>query len=400
METTEINKLGKELELYKTVDYIGKGFPIILPRGAKILKIIKDYVEQEEEKEGYKIVQTPSVSNAEIYIIEDRFENEKDEMFIIKNNESDNDCDEKSTNQIVLRPYVQPFHCSIYKSKQYSYKELPVKFSETSTVFRNERDIKGITRTRQITMSDASIYSTPEKIEKTIREAIMMQQRFIKKLNLDVEYVIETWNDTKKEEYIGNIEEWDFLTESMKSALNSLNIEYKEKENAKMYGPTIKILYNKKYFSSLQIDFEITHRFNLKYISENNEEKFPVYMHLTFVGSYENMLGILLEKYKGTFPLWLSPTQIMIIDEGEEFDDYADNLKNEFIKNGLRAETDNSSNSSQNKIGKAVDFKIPYIVTIGKKELNQNTIKIHGVDKPYKIEEFIEEVLNCNKIQK
>ena len=169
MNTNDINKLGKKLELYNSVSYIGKGFPIFLPRGAKIVKIIRDYIESEEEKAGYSILRTPSVSRAEIYRIEDRLESQKDEMFIIKSQDEED-------NSIVLRPYSMPFHCSVYSLKQHSYKELPVKFSETSTVFRNERDIKGIGRTRQITMSDASIFTTHEGLTKQIKESLNLQK--------------------------------------------------------------------------------------------------------------------------------------------------------------------------------------------------------------------------------
>ena len=182
----EYSKLGKELEIYTNVDYIGKGFPIILPNGAKMMKILQEMVEDEEEKRGYSIVRTPSCSRAEIYMIEDRWEQEKDDIFKIE--------DEEEQNSIVLRPYVRPFHCSLYATKPHSYKELPVKLSETSTVFRDEptSKIRGLTCMRQYSFSDASIFTSPKLLEKTLKESVEIEKYFMDKLNLNVEYRIST----------------------------------------------------------------------------------------------------------------------------------------------------------------------------------------------------------------
>ena len=299
MNITDINKLGKDLEIYTFIDYIGKGFPIILPKGAGIIKNIRNFVEGEQIKKGYKVVRTPSISNCEIYKIEDRYEIEKDELFIIKNE------NEENKNTIVLKPYSCPFHCSIFKQNHHSYKEFPIKYAETSTVFRNERDIKGITRTRQFTLSDGSIFERAENVKETIKETIKLQQEFINKMELDVTVQITTWDDSKKEAYIGTISEWEYITNEMKTALKEMNIKYKVLNTAKMYGPSIRTLYNNEEFTSIQIDFEITHRFDLKYTDSNDQEKFPIYMHNTMVGSYENLLSILIEKYGGDFPDWI-----------------------------------------------------------------------------------------------
>ncbi len=391
MQTSEINKLGKELELYTYADYIGKGFPIILPNGAKIINIIRNYVEKEEEKNGYEIVRTPSVSRAEIYKIEDRFNEQKDEMFIIKSSDDEED------NSIVLRPYSMPFHCTVYKTKQRSYKALPIKISETSTVFRDERDIKGINRTRQITLSDASIFLAKENLEKEIIESLKLQINFISKLGLDVKYCISNWDDTKKDEYIGTIQEWNYAVQSMKNALDILKVPYIENKKAKMYGPSIQIFYEDESFSSMQIDFEIVHRFDLTYVNKDNKEEYPIYIHRTSVGSYENLLGILIEKYKGEFPLWIAPTQVVIIPEGDEYEDYAKEIEEILLKYGIRAKVDLSDTNKQNKEYKAIDLKIPYIVTIGKREYNNKKIKVRKKEniKIIQVDELIREVLDC-----
>lgn len=388
----DINKLGKEYEIYTTISYIGKGFPIILPRGARIIKILRNYVEQEEEKQGYKVVRTPSMSNSEIYKIEDRYDNEKDRLFVIKNSDEEK-------NSIVLKPNIQPFHCSIFKENQHSYKELPIKYCETSTVFRNETDIKGIMKTRQITLSDASVFCEPRKIEKEIKKIIELQQMYIKKLDLDVTYEISTWNEKEKENYIGTIDEWNNVVQAMKNVLDSLKIEYKTENKARMYGPSIILKYNGKKFLNIQIDFEITHRFDIKYTDSDNTEKFPIYIHHTVVGSYEKLLAMLIERYQGEFPLWLTPEQVVIISKGEEYDDYSKKVKNKIEESGIRVELDNSAEGYQNKIKKQQKLKIPYIVTIGKDELSKNKINVIQKEKnnKYSIDELIKEVKECQK---
>ena len=387
----DINKLGKEFEIYTTVDYIGKGFPIILPRGARMIRTLRNFVEKEEENEGYNIVRTPSISNSEVYKKEDRYDLQKNKMFVIKNS------DEENKNEIVLKPYIQPFHCSIFKENQHSYRELPIKYCETSTVFRTERDVKGILKTRQITLSDASIFCEPEKIEESIKSSILIQQKYIKKLDIKVKYILSTWDENEKENYIGKVEEWDSAVQAMKNILNDLKIHYTIESNARIYGPSILISHNEKDFLRTEVDFEIPHRFELKYTDRNNTERFPVYIHHTVVGSYEQLIAMLIERYKGNFPLWITPEQIKIISEKSDYDDYAEEIKEKLINNGIRAEIDKSNGSTQSKIKKQTKLKVPYIVLIGKSEYENNTLKVLNEEntKAYNIDELIWEVKEC-----
>ena len=384
----EYSKLGKELEIYTTVDYIGKGFPIILPNGAKMIKILRDMVQDEEEKRGYMIVGTPSASRAEIYMIEDRWELEKKEIFTIEA--------EEEANSIVLRPYVRPFHCSMYSTKQHSYKELPIKYSETSTVFRDEptSKIRGLTCMRQYSFSDASIFLTIEQLEKVLKESVELEELFMNKLGLNVEFRISNWNDKQKEEYIGTIKEWDTCINAMKKVLTEKNINFIENNDAKMYGPSIQVFYNGKLLAKIEIDFEITHRFDLKYTDKDGLEKFPLYIHRQDLGSYESMLAILIEKYQGEFPTWLAPVQCMIIPELDEYIDYANQMKENLRERRVRVSVDFTDKSVEEKLKKAKLFKIPYIVLIGKKEYNNNEILVirYGKEEPkkYTMEEVIE----------
>lgn len=422
MKITEINKLGKELELYTSLDYVGKGFPIIMPNGSKIIKIIRNYVEWVEEQNGYKNVRTPSISNSEIYKIADRYNEEKSRYFIVENsNNLFNDKAKGVQNEIVLKPDVQPFHCSIYKMTQHSYKELPVKYCETSTVFRNEKDIKGIMRTRQITLSDASIFCEFKNMKNEIKSSIMLQKEITQKLGIELNYVISTWDDNSKENYIGQINEWNSCYTAMKDVLDELNVKYKIDENAKMYGPSVKTYYNETEFSVLQIDFEMTHRFELKYKNNKNEDETPIYIHHTLIGSYENLLNVLIERYEGFFPFVIAPVQVKIIADDEIYNDYSEKTLKLLLDNRIRAEIDNSKSNSNEKFDKNLSMRIPYIVKIGKQEMNSETLmvtkvleyekqgkniesnnkiedeksEIKYITKSYKIKEFLGEVTNC-----
>lgn len=384
----EYSKLGKELEIYTTVNYIGKGFPFILPNGAKMIKILRDFVEEEEEKLGYSLVRTPSASRAEIYMIEDRWELEQKGILKIEAEEEEN--------SIVLRPYVRPFHCSTYSIKQHSYKELPIKYSETSSVFRNEptNKLRGLTCMRQYTFSDASIFSTSESLERMLKECVEFEKMLMSKLGLNVEYRLSNWDDKVKEEYIGTIKEWDTATELMRKVLEENKVQYTENKYAKMYGPSIQIFYENELLAKIEIDFEITHRFDLKYTDKDGKEKFPIYIHRQDLGCYESMLAILIEKYQGDFPTWIAPVQCMIIPEFDEYIDYANKLKENLRERKVRVMVDYTDKDLDERLEKAKKFKIPYIVLIKKKEYNNNQIIVirngKNESKKYTLDEVIQ----------
>lgn len=300
MKLSEINSIAKEQKIYAKIDYIGKGFEIFLPKGAKIINDIQKYVEREKEKLNCKIVKSPMVSNPAIYKIEDRYNEKKEiKLFAIEKEEFD---DESLENNLVLKPYVAPFHCTIFKSTQHSYKELPIKFFETSSVVRNELDIKGKTKTRQLTQSTSSIFTSKENIQTSIKEEAEFEKKLMDKLGIDVQFEIENWNEDHKEDYIGEINEWNYAVLSMENALNELQIPYKINKNGKMFGPRIAIKHNNYLISNIQVDFEITHRFDLKYKNKVDEDSFPYYINNTLVESYEDLVKLLIEKYNGNFP--------------------------------------------------------------------------------------------------
>lgn len=383
----EYSEIGKDLEIYTNIDYIGKGFPTILPNGAKMLKLLEQMIEEEEEKRGYMTVKTPSVSRAEIYMIEDRWKIEKKEIFKIGNEENED--------TIVLRPYARPFHCSIFKQKQYNYKELPIKYSETSVVFKDESHdkINELKCIRQCSFSDASIFLLPEQLEEMLKESVELEKIFMDKLGLNIGFRIFNWDIDNKEEYIGTIKEWETAIKSMKKVLDDKKIPYLETKDAKTYGPSIGIYYNNKLIAKIEIDFEITHRFDLKYIDKDGLEQFPIYIHRQDLGSYESMISILIEKYKGNFPTWIAPVQCTIITEYDEYLEYAEEMKNKLRQRGVRVTIDMTDESIENRIQKAKRFCIPYIVVISRKEYNNNQVTVIRCGKEENKKYTMEEVM-------
>jgi threonyl-tRNA synthetase len=276
-------------------------------------------------------------------------------------------------------------------------------------------------RTRQITLSDASIFCEFKNIKNEIKSSIMLQKEITQKLGIELNYVISTWDDNSKENYIGQINEWNSCYTAMKDVLDELNVKYKIDENAKMYGPSVKTYYNENEFSALQIDFEMTHRFDLKYKNNKNEDETPIYIHHTLIGSYENLLNVLIERYEGFFPFVIAPVQVKIIADDEIYNDYSEKILKLLLENGIRAEIDNSKSNSNEKFDKNLSMRIPYIVKIGKQEMNSETLmvtkvleyekqekniesnnkiedeksEIKYITKSYKIKEFLGEVTNC-----
>lgn len=247
---------------------------------------------------------------------------------------------------------------------------------------------------RQYSFSDASIFTSPELLEKTLKESVEIEKYFMDKLDLNVEYRISTWNTSKKEEYIGTINEWNMCAIAMEKALNESKITYTKNQDAKMYGPSIQVYYNGKLLAKIEIDFEITHRFDLKYTDKDGLEKFPLYVHRQDLGSYESMLAILIEKYQGEFPTWIAPVQCIIIPEYDEYIDYANQMKDKLRERRVRVSVDFTDKDLDEKIEKAKKFKIPYIVLIGKEEYNSNKVSVIRYDKKdikhYTLEEVMQ----------
>lgn len=371
------NKLGRELEIFTTSEVVGQGLPLIMPKGAKVIQILQRFVEDEEESRGYLFTKTPYMAKSDLYKISGHWEHYKDGMFIIEDDEN---------TLFALRPMTCPFQFIIYNSKQRSYRDLPLRYSETSTLFRNESsgEMHGLIRVRQFTLSDAHIICRPDQLEQEFSGVLDLIQYIMKVLGIENEiwYRFSRWDPNNKEKYIDNPEAWEKTEEDMKNILDKLGITYKEaKGEAAFYGPKLDIQFKNVYgkedtIITVQIDFALPERFNMTYVDKDGEKKRPIIIHRSSIGCYERTLAMLIEKYNGAFPVWLSPTQVIVIPISENYNDYASFVAQELKKNQIRVEEDYRAEKVGYKIREAQLQKIPYMLIVGEKEKETNTVSV------------------------
>jgi len=388
------NRIGRELEIFTTSEVVGQGLPLLMPKGAKILQILQRFVEDEEEKRGYLLTKTPYMAKSDLYKISGHWDHYRDGMFVIEEDENE---------VLALRPMTCPFQFLIYNSKQRSYRDLPIRYSETSTLFRNESsgEMHGLIRVRQFTLSDAHIICRPDQVEEEFKGVLDLIQYIMKILGIenDIWYRFSRWDPNNKEKYIDNPEAWEKTENDMKNILDKLGINYKEaKGEAAFYGPKLDIQFKNVYgkedtIITIQIDFALAERFDMTYVDRDGQKKRPIIIHRSSIGCYERTLAMLIEKYNGAFPLWLAPVQIRVIPVSDNFNEYAKNVARILKENGFRVEEDYRSETVGYKIRDAQLQKIPYMVIVGEKEQKENTVAVRDRKKgdlgSFTIEDFI-----------
>lgn len=395
------NKLGRELELFTTVDYIGQGLPILLPRGAKIIQILQRFVEDEEAKRGWQITKTPFMAKSDLYKISGHWDHYKDGMFVLGDENKDKEV-------FALRPMTCPFQYQAYLNKARSYKDLPLRYNETSTLFRNEAsgEMHGLIRVRQFTISEGHLMCTPNQLEDEFRKCLELAIYMLKTLGLyeDASYRFSQWDENDKEKYIGTKEQWDEAQSTMKKILDHLEIPYVIGiGEAAFYGPKLDIQIKNVFgkedtLITIQIDQMLASKFGMEYTDSDGTKKNPYIIHRTSIGCYERTLAYLIEKYAGAFPLWLSPEQVKVLSLTERNNDYAKEVKVELKKNGIRVEEDLRNEKIGYKIREALSMKIPYLIIVGDEEENNKTISIRGRGfenkSGLKLSDFIERLKN------
>ena len=395
------NKLGRELELFTTVDYIGQGLPILLPRGAKIIQILQRFVEDEEAKRGWQITKTPFMAKSDLYKISGHWDHYKDGMFVLGDENKDKEV-------FALRPMTCPFQYQAYLNKARSYKDLPLRYNETSTLFRNEAsgEMHGLIRVRQFTISEGHLMCTPNQLEDEFRKCLELAIYMLKTLGLyeDASYRFSQWDENDKEKYIGTKEQWDEAQSTMKKILDHLGIPYVIGiGEAAFYGPKLDIQIKNVFgkedtLITIQIDQMLASKFGMEYTDSDGTKKNPYIIHRTSIGCYERTLAYLIEKYAGAFPLWLSPEQVKVLSLTERNNDYAKAVKVELEKNGIRVEEDLRNEKIGYKIREALSMKIPYLIIVGDEEENNKTISIRGRGfenkSGLKLSDFIERLKN------
>ncbi|HEY8421823.1 MAG TPA: threonine--tRNA ligase [Thermoclostridium sp.] len=375
------NKLGRELEIFMTAEPIGQGLPLLMPKGAKIMQIMQRFVEDEEERRGYLRTKTPYMAKSDLYKISGHWQHYKDGMFVLGDEEKDKEV-------LALRPMTCPFQFMIYNAKLHSYRDLPVRLAETSTLFRNESsgEMHGLIRVRQFTISEGHIIATPEQLEEEFLGAVDLINYILDILGLkeDVSYRFSKWDPNNKEKYIDNPEAWEDAEAKMKKILDQIGLPYVEAVGeAAFYGPKLDIQFKNVHgkedtIITVQIDFSLAERFDMTYIDKNNEKKRPYIIHRTSIGCYERTLAMLIEKYAGAFPTWLSPVQVKILPIIDKQNEYAEDIANRLRNLGVRVEVDNRNEKIGYKIREAQLEKIPYMLVIGDKEMQNQQVAVRS----------------------
>ena len=372
-------ELGRELDLYIVNEVVGPGLPLLTPKGTAIKREIERFTTDEELKRGYEYTSTPMMAKSDLYKISGHWYHHKDDMFIL-------DIEGK---EFALRPMTCPFQFVLFKRKPRSYKDLPKKYAEISTLYRKEQsgELRGLTRLWQFTLADGHIICTPEQLEEEFLKVMDLIKYIMKTFNIEIWYRFSKWDPAnKKNKYVDNPKGWESSQKSMKKILDKMKIKYIEAEDeAAFYGPKLDLQYKDVYgkedtLITIQIDFALPQKFGLTYLDKDGKEKEPMIIHRSSTGATERIIAYLLEKTQGNLPLWLSPIQIRVMTMSDDVKDYAKEIKDKLVEAEIRVELDESSESIGKKARKAIMEKVFYLLTVGEKEKSENKIAIRRRD--------------------
>ncbi len=375
------NKIGRELGIFMTDELVGQGLPLFMPKGAKILQTLQRFVEDEEERRGYMLTKTPLMAKSDLYKVSGHWDHYKEGMFVLGDEAMDDEV-------MALRPMTCPFQYLIYKNGIKSYRDLPCRYAETSTLFRNESsgEMHGLTRVRQFTLSDAHIMCTPDQVEdefKRILDLILYVEDCLG-IRDEITYRFSKWDPKKKSKYINNPKGWNDTQALMKKILDDIGLDYVEADGeAAFYGPKLDLQASNVWgkedtIITIQIDFGLAERFDMTYVAEDGSKKRPMIIHRSSIGSYERTLAMLIEKYAGAFPLWIAPVQVKVMSLTDRTAEKAKELADSLKKCGVRAEADVRNEKIGFKIREAQLEKVPYMLVIGDKEAESGTVSVRA----------------------
>lgn len=394
------NKLGRELELFTTVDYIGQGLPILLPKGTKIIQTLQRWVEDEEAKRGWQLTKTPLMAKSDLYKISGHWDHYKDGMFVMGDEEKDKEV-------FALRPMTCPFQYQAYLNRPRSYRDLPLRYDETSTLFRNEAsgEMHGLIRVRQFTISEGHLMCRPDQLEDEFKACLELTNYMMETIGLkeDLTYRFSLWDPNDREKYLGTEEQWDEAQSKMKNILDDLGVDYKVGiGEAAFYGPKLDIQIKNVFgkedtLVTIQIDQMLAEKFGMEYVDKDGIKKNPYIIHRTSIGCYERTLALLIEKYAGAFPTWLAPVQVKLLPIADRHLDYLLEAKKALEAKGIRCEVDDRSEKIGFKIRSAQLEKVPYMLLAGDKDIENNTVSLRtrsGGDKgAMALDEFVEKIV-------
>lgn len=365
-------KLGKELDLFMMHD-VAPGMPFFLPKGMVIMNELSKFVRELSWGEGYREVRTPQILNAELWKISGHWEHYKDDMFCMHHAEDNLD--------LGVKPMNCPAHMLVFKRDVHSYKELPLRLAEATTLYRNEKSgtLQGLTRVRSLSQDDTHIFCTNDQVLSEISSILEKIKTIYRVFNLEID---EIHLSTRPEKFLGEKAIWDLAEDGLKSALNTAGLQYQINEgDGAFYGPKIDVkvkdvIGRQWQLATVQLDFQLPARFELEYVTDDGSSKTPVVIHRAILGSMERFFGIIIEQFAGAFPVWLAPLQVQIISVGEGHAEYCRQLASEFKRFGIRVEVDDKNETVGNKTRKAVNEKVPYILVVGDQEMASENLSI------------------------
>ncbi len=375
------NKLGRELELFTTSDVIGQGLPILLPKGARIIQLLQRFVEDEEQKRGWLLTKTPFMAKSDLYKISGHWDHYKEGMFVMGDEDKDDEV-------FALRPMTCPFQYQAYLNRPRSYRDLPLRYAETSTLFRKEAsgEMHGLIRVRQFTISEGHLMCTPEQLEDEFKKCLELTTFMLKTLGLyeDVSYRFSQWDPEDRDKYIGTPEQWDEAQGAMQRILDHLGLTYKIGiDEAAFYGPKLDIQIKNVHgkedtLITIQIDQMLAENFGMEYTDKDGEKKHPYIIHRTSIGCYERTLALLIEKYAGAFPVWLAPVQVKVMNITDRVDEACKTVVQKLSDASLRVEYDSRNEKIGYKIREAQLEKVPYMLIVGDREAAEGKVAVRS----------------------
>lgn len=394
------NKLGRELEYFTTVDVIGQGLPVLLPKGARVVQLLQRWVEDEEQKRGYLLTKTPLMAKSDLYKISGHWDHYLDGMFVLGDPHDD------SKECFALRPMTCPFQYQVFLNRMRSYRDLPMRLGETSTLFRNEDsgEMHGLIRVRQFTISEGHLILRPDQLEEEFKGCLELTKYCLGTVGLleDCTFRFSQWDPDNREKYIGTKEQWDEAQGAMEKILNHLGVEYTIGiGEAAFYGPKLDIQYKNVHgkedtLVTIQVDQMLAEQFGMEYVDQDGKKVRPYIIHRTSLGCYERTLAYLIEKYAGALPTWMAPEQVRVMPMTDRNADYAYEIKAELEKNDFRVEIDPSNEKIGKKIRDAQLEKVPYMLVLGDKEQESSQVAVRnrkdGKTTVMPLAEFIEKL--------
>ena len=399
------NKIGREMELFTTVDVIGQGLPLLMPKGAKMIQTMQRWIEDLEDNEwGYVRTKTPLMAKSDLYKISGHWDHYKEGMFVMGDEEKDKEV-------FALRPMTCPFQYYVFKAGQKSYRDLPIRYGETSTLFRNEDsgEMHGLTRVRQFTISEGHLIVRPDQMVEEFKNCLALAKHCLTTLGVeeDVTYHLSKWDPDNSAKYIGAPEVWEETEQHIRDILNELEIPFTEDVGeAAFYGPKVDIntknVYGKEdTMITIQWDALLAEQFDMYYIDQNGDKVRPYIIHRTSMGCYERTLAWLIEKYAGKFPTWLCPEQVRVLPISEKYAEYGEKVLAELKKNGILATIDNRSEKIGYKIRETRMARVPYMLVVGQQEEEQGKVSVRsrfaGDEGQKDLADFIKDI--CEEIR-